>query len=185
MHAARGGESGMAKPRCEIGIPGESEIRGLLDRANQGDSESLPQLRAVLDAHPEIWQAATDLAGHAEDAQIALAAGENMLLRDALERKLDELKVELGRESAPPLERLLIDRIVMCWLQSWYADGVIAQARDMDLRQAAFIQDRANRAHRRFLAAIKQLAIHRKLLPGSPPHRFRRPSPKPPANTNA
>jgi hypothetical protein len=121
-----------------------------------------------LNDNPALWQAYGDLAAASERHWISLTAGDNLMLAESLTRQLQELKDELaGPQDPPPLERLLISRVVACWLQTHYADALYAQLKWSTvspgyLRVAGHLQDRA---HRRYLSAIKQLALIRKLLP--------------------
>ena len=62
-------------------------------------------------------------------------------------------------------ERLLVDRVVACWLQVHYADAVYAQGmKDLTFNQGDYYQRRQDRAHRRYLSAIRSLAQVRRLL---------------------
>ena len=141
----------------------------LLDRARRGDPDVMPELRRVLDAQPEIWQTCGDLASHARTAWIELAAGDNLVARESLTRQVAAQEAELAGPSPSPLERLLVERVVACWLQVHHADAMVAQMRDVTLKQAKFAQERQDRAHRRYLQAIGALAMLRKLLPSSTP----------------
>jgi hypothetical protein len=72
---------------------------------------------------------------------------------------------------ASPLEALPIDRVAACWLQVHAADVLAAKAAPAGtptvLREFAFRQEAAQR---RYLAAVKQLALVRRLLrPNSKP----------------
>src|SRR3982751_2113489 len=98
------------------------EIRDLLGRAAGGDSKAIPELRAVLDHRPELWRRLGDLAAHVELAWIGEVAGPDPALAEVLARKVAGLKRELGGPAPSPLERLLADRIVACWLQLHHAD---------------------------------------------------------------
>src|SRR5579871_147002 len=102
------------------GRPTAEELGLLLARAERGDQGVLDELKAFLDAHPEVWHQAGDLAWHAEMALLDLAAGKNLLLKESISRKLAELKRELA--PASPLERLLAERIAVTWLQVHHCD---------------------------------------------------------------
>jgi hypothetical protein len=143
------------------------ELRALVARAEAGDQTALPDLRKALDGNPELWRRYGDLGRAAERAWIALTAGDNQMLTESLTRQVELLKDELAGPSGPaPLEKPLIDRVVACWLQVHYADAHYAQTHASHgtpdyLKFAAELQDRANR---RYLFAVKQLALVRKLL---------------------
>src|SRR5262249_37446886 len=79
--------------------------------------------------------------------------------------KLDLLRAELAGPNPSPVERLLVERVVACWLQVQDADVRYAQAQnDRPSRQHSdFLQRRMDRAHRRYLSALRTLALVRKL----------------------
>jgi hypothetical protein len=150
---------------CELDLPQGDRLDALLARAERGDQEVLPELRTLLDANPAVWQAVADLARQAEEAQIEVAAGEDQLLRESLCRKLEEMRSEIGGPDPSPLEKLLIDRVAITWLMAAYADVQVAEARNVSVKQATFVNRRAEQAHRRFSFSVRQLASLRKLLP--------------------
>jgi hypothetical protein len=128
----------------------------------------LPQLQRALDGDPDLWRGYGDLAAHAEASLAMLAAGPNLLMAESLKRKLAGLKAELGGDSPSPLERLLIERVTATWLQANYYDGLVAQAAGAGEARLRALQRLQDAAHRRHLAAIKQLAVVRKLLRPAP-----------------
>jgi hypothetical protein len=142
------------------------ELQELVRRTQRGDRSVLPALRQALDAHPEIWQAYGDLAAQAQAAWLDLLAGPDVLLRESVERKLAALRAELAGPDASPLEWLLVERVAACWLQTMFADGVYAQAREPQATPAVLreLMRRQESAQRRYLASIKQLALVRRLL---------------------
>ena len=147
---------------------GEADLAQLLKKAEAGDRSVLPQLRRVLDGDPDLWRGYGNLAAHAEASLAMLAAGPNLLLAESLKRKLAELKAELGGDSPPPLERLLIERVTATWLQVSYHDTLVAQAAGAGEARLRALQRLQDAAHRRHLAGIKQLAVVRRLLRPAP-----------------
>ena len=141
------------------------ELKKLLKRAEQGDHKALPPIRDFFNAAPEMWQEYGNLAIIAERALVKVAAGENLVLKESVEQTMDSMRAELAGPHPTPLERLLVDRIVACWLQVQYADAVYAQGmKDLGIAWGDYHQRRQDRAHRRYLSAIRSLAQVRRLL---------------------
>jgi hypothetical protein len=136
-----------------------------LQRAQEGDESTLPVLRAWLDGAPSLIDECGNIAERAESAWVGLVCGKNLLLSEALSRKLAALRLELGGPNPAPLERLLVERIAVCWLHVHYADANTAQSAGNATRGwAEFHLKRQESAQRRYLSAIKALAQVRRLL---------------------
>ena len=138
-----------------------------MKRADKGDVEALRELRRVYDTLPDLWRQAGDLARQAELSWVAAAMGKNLAAAEAVERMAAQLRRQLAGEDAPPLERLLAERAVVCWLQLNYVDTMMAQRLGGDglsRGQIAMYQEWLDRAQKRYLAALKTLAQVRKLL---------------------
>jgi hypothetical protein len=154
----QGGDTGRGR--------GMERLAELVQRAQQGDMTVLPLLREALEADPSLWREYGDLAAQAQEAWLRLLGGTDYMLSESVRLKLTALRQELGTEGASPLEKLLIERIVACWLQTHYADALYAQAKGpgstTSVRQE--LMKRQESSQRRYLAAIKQLALVRKLL---------------------
>jgi hypothetical protein len=151
--------------------PGPTPFAQLLERAQDGDRSVLPALRQLLDREAALWQHCGDLARHAEETWLRLITGKNLLLQEAIPRKLAELKAELTSPDATVLERLLVQRIGLCWLQVYFADLEEARGRTGGQAHPATgeqLRKRLDGAHKRYLQALKQLAAVRKLLRRSP-----------------
>ena len=145
----------------------DKEAFGLLvQRANSGDEQALQELRHVLDTCPQIWKHVGGIGGHAELSLIRLIAGGNRLLLESLQRNIAEMRAELSRPSASALEKLAVQRVTACWLQLQHADAA-SSAPDQTLQQGRFWALEQDRAHRRYLSAVKQLTTLRQLLPSN------------------
>ena len=101
----------------------KAELHPLLARAHRGDATVLPELQTFLDAHPEVWRQCGDLARHAEESLLTLATGNDLFGKEAVRKKLAEIKAELGGAEPPPLEKLLVERIAVCWLAVYFAEA--------------------------------------------------------------
>jgi hypothetical protein len=142
----------------------DEELRQVVEKAQKGDTSVLPQLRRLLDDNPALWRQAGDLGRHALEALVGQAAGESLVLRESLSRKVAELKADLA--PAGRLERLLVERIVACWIACNHADTAFGQAQDLTPPREAQLRRRQDSANRRFLESLKLLATVRRLLGG-------------------
>lgn len=144
-----------------------------LRRAMAGDTSVLPLLQQHLDANSAIWSELGDLGATATNAWITLIAGPNLVQRESLVRKVVAMQLELLRDDAPPIERLLAQRVVAEWIQIQYADNMVAQTAGHPPRILEFWGRRQAETQRRYLAAIKALSDLSRIrlktsLPGSP-----------------
>jgi hypothetical protein len=144
----------------------EQRLRELARRVEQGDPAARDELRQALDEHPQVWEIHANLALQAQEAWLGLAAGPDRLLREALRRNVEQLQAELAGPEPTPAEKLLVGRAAALWVQVHHADLASAQARGTPAPAAALreLQLRQESAERRFQAAVKQLAVVRKLL---------------------
>src|SRR5262245_23529718 len=171
MPVQPGGENNMS-PTNETHPNQDPEARArlelLVQRAQQGEESVLPELKQVLDAHPRLWQRCGDLALQAQTAWLQLICGKDLLLRESLQRKLDQLKADLAGTASSPLERLLVERATATWLQLQYADTVCGGVKGNSPAQHQALQRRQTSAQQRHLQALKMLVTVRKLLAPTP-----------------
>jgi hypothetical protein len=138
------------------------EAQDLADRISDGDASLMPEWNAYLDNEGSKVLAEIGSARmYAEGRAVADIAGDNPAIREALRRRIVALRRELAGASPSPLERLLVERVVHCWLKVYQyervADGGASYA------EAEYRQRCVDRASRRFLAACKTLATVRRL----------------------
>ncbi len=139
------------------------QIADLVRRAEKGDRTTLPALRRVFE-HPEAVDVlGGDLARQAQLILIDKFSGKNLVFKEALPRKLESMRAELAGAEPTPLERLLVERIVTCWLQLHHLEALYSGAESMSLELGTYYQRSIDRAQKRYLAAIKTLALIRKL----------------------
>lgn len=145
--------------------PETKEIAQLLLKASKGDQHVIPALRKALEAHPWCWQELGDLARTTRQAVIQRAAGaKNLGQQEIYTRKLDAMTQELAGAVPSPVERLLVERIVLCWAHLHYVEALyLQQMHELTLRQATFYQQRISHAQARYLSAIRTLAQIRRL----------------------
>ena len=73
------------------------------------------------------------------------------------------MRDELGWDSSPKLERVLIERVVQTWLNLHWIETVDAQAGSRPIPVEKHDAARVEQAERRHLRAIKALATVRKM----------------------
>jgi hypothetical protein len=146
------------------GVPKAGEdLQALVHRAENGDQTALPELRELLKLPGAVDLLGSDLARRAQETLITKFSGQNLLFRESLSRKLDLLRADLAGPTPTPPERLLVERVVSCWLHLHHLEMIYAQKESMDLELGAYYQRSLSAAQKRYLAAIKTLALVRKL----------------------
>jgi hypothetical protein len=143
----------------------QATLRGLVKRADRGDQEALPAIKQVFDAVPGVWDAYGNIATKAQNALIDLVAGKSVVAREGIRTTMATMRADVSGPNASPLERLLVERVVACWALSYQADIAYADS----LTRASPIesehcQRRQDRAARQYLAALRSLAVVRRLL---------------------
>ena len=84
------------------------------------------------------------------------------LLRD----QLKSMRIEVAGENPSPLERLLSERVVATWLQVQLFETLYVYGMENEvMSQGEYRQKRVDRAHRRYLSAVRTLAQIRKMGP--------------------
>jgi hypothetical protein len=145
--------------------PDVAQLRKLIDQANTGNRQAFDRLCALRPTAAAQLAHFGDVAEHAREALITRASGEKALFtQEVLRKQCMALAQDLAGPTTTPLERLLVDRIVVCWLHLHYAETIYVQnMQDYSLTQAAFHQPRITAAHNRYLSAIRTLAQVRRL----------------------
>jgi hypothetical protein len=148
-----------------VSAPTQDEVKTLLRKAEQGDPTVLPVLRTWMDMCSSYWEDVGDLAKTARESLIRTCSGDkNLVVQEAHARKCAALTAALAGPQPSLLERLLVERIVLCWLHLYYAETIYAQhMKDLSIRQAEFHQSRISKAQARYLSAIRTLAQVRRL----------------------
>jgi hypothetical protein len=133
------------------------------------NAEDVQALRQMLDAHPELWRQAGDLAGRTAMRMIEALASD-VVTRASVARGLVEFLKGLGWAQASTLERALIDEVALGWLTKELYEHQLALAvyGGAAERRVKFWEERATAAQRRFLRASEALARARKMAEPRP-----------------
>jgi hypothetical protein len=159
-----------SKPKSDSYSPSElatdkKKLMELIDSAQDGDEGALPLLRQVLDDVPRVARI-IDLARNVERSIVKNLSGDDVFTQEAIPRNLKAMRKEVGGENPSPLERLLAERITVCWLELQYFQAIYTQnLGNLSITQSDYHQRRIDKAHRRYLSSIKALAQIRKMGP--------------------
>ena len=124
-----------------------------------------PAVRKVLDEAPKVARI-IDLARNVERSIIKEMSGNDVFTQEAIPRNLKAMRKEIAGENPSPLERLLAERITVCWLELQYFQALYAQnLGELTITQSDYHQRRIDKAHRRYISSIKALAQIRKMGP--------------------
>lgn len=134
-----------------------------MDKAQAGDASTIPTLRKLFENPVAVDMLGGDLAREAQEQLIRKFSGKNHLFAEAIPRKLQLMRSEIGGPNPSPLETLLVERIVSTWLHLHQLETEYAAGGAMTLTKATYYQQAIQRAQKCYLSAIKALAIIRKL----------------------
>lgn len=153
------------KKPVEASVPkNDEELQRLLARAKKGDKSTIPALRKLLMEPKWVDNFGGDLARETERYLVTTAAGENLPFKEALSRRLELMREELAGDNPTPLEKLLVERVALCWLTLHDVEMRWAQSRNnLTINQANHWQRRIDHSNKRYLTAIRTLALIRKL----------------------
>lgn len=143
-----------------------ARFRELAEKTNtvHPEPEDVRALRQLLAEHPGLWRIAGDVARQSMRRLIEYATGGTTLVQESVAEGVRELRKGLGYETAPQLERLLIEQVTLCWVRLSISEAALtdATARPSE-RAVSFWEARVNSAQRRYLQACEALARVRRL----------------------
>ena len=154
------------------------ELRILSDKAEAGEKGARRELRmAIRNSTPEVVAKASDIARKGHKILIGTAAGGDPLMEEALSVRLGLMRAQIAGEDPSPLEALLTDRVVSCWLlvellealtSAQLQSGKHMKGKHVPDYFLSFVLRWQERAPRRYLSAIRELARITKLQSDTP-----------------
>ena len=144
------------------------KLRELVKKAEKGTKKAVPEIREILREHPQLSWKLVDLSRMTEGIFIGrMSKDEDLASKETMKRQLACMREEVAGDNPSPLERLLAERVAATWLQVQLFEGVYASSmsKNMTLAQADYHQRRIDKAHNRYLSAIRALAQIRKMGP--------------------
>ena len=144
----------------------DSDLKALVKRANNGDKSCLSQVRALFADGPRgkaLREANGSPVERLRRSLVEKAAGENVLIKEAMEQEIVELEAELAGASPTRIEQLLAERASICgFILNRYEDGY-ARSDGWPIHAVDLQMRKIDKAHARFLSALRTLAQVRKL----------------------
>lgn len=146
------------------------ERQAVLARAWRGEDASvMPELQAMLDAHPETVRRLADKALSPVRAltSVSVSPANRPLFDEVFARRMAQMQAELEGSDPSPLERMLCQRVAVAWLALATlesADAGTADGTPLPIEWREHHDLMIARAHKRHLAACESLAKVRRLL---------------------
>ena len=142
-------------------------VRDLIEKTHKENptAKDRAALRHALEESPKLWRWAGDVARVALDQVVMEHHEGSVYMIESLQRGLTVMRQELGYETAPLLERLLIEQILICWLrlnllEAWH----LKKTTESHTSEIGLYWDRRlSNAQRRLTRATESLAKVRKL----------------------
>jgi hypothetical protein len=135
----------------------------LVALAQKGNETAINSLHKLIASDRESFRRIGDLSDHVKNQFISLMTRGSVVARQSLIVRLDELANDLqsGKQSA--VSRLVIDQIIICWLDVSYQQAMSAEphAKKGD---ADFADRRLGKSQKRYMAALELLARVDRLL---------------------
>ncbi len=159
-----GGGPRDVKPGLVCPAADDPEAQRILDRAARGDQSALPAVREFLTDVRRTGNFGS-VAGWAQSALVSAAAGDNVLLTEAVKNRVSEHTARLLADGGPNptlAERMAATRAAHNWLTVHILE-VKRENFDADSKKASALDKAICRAERRLHAALKSLAVLRRL----------------------
>lgn len=155
--------------------PDQQKVREFIEvvqRAykNKPNKKDIQELQKWLNEYPQIWHVVFDLSQVIEHNLIARMISDQAA-QLAIEKNVEQIRTELGYDTSPVMERLLIDNIVLAWLRwQWNEHQLVVFMGNGEIRMSVvdFWERRLSAAQRRYLRACETLTRIRHLTSSKP-----------------
>ena len=136
--------------------------------------EDLAELRQFFDGDPELWRASGNMARRTLDHLLRTYYSQSAYIRECVSRRVKEMREQLGCEESSPLEQILIEQILVCWVNLYVLEiNSATKLCESHSTEAGLYWDRRlTGAQRRFRRASESLARIRKLSRNTPALQF-------------
>ena len=152
-----------------LGVELGGWLMAMIQLAAQGDERASNALIEACQTVPRLWEILSTLSKMAVRSWVDLLASERPgteIVRRTIEKEIERKRSEVAGEDPSPLERLLAERVALCWVAATYADAEYARKlkEGMSFREGEYYSKRCEQTNRQLLKAIEALARVRRLL---------------------
>jgi hypothetical protein len=141
-------------------------IRAIIEKTNKENPkpEDISRLKKMLQESPGLWRVAGDFSEHALWKITEDIDGTPFII-ESVRTGIEKLKGDLGYADAPPLEKMLINQIALCWLRLNMLERThwVKTYENHSTETGLYWDRRLLTAQRRFTRACETLARVRKL----------------------
>lgn len=105
----------MADPQARVELQ-RKELELLCRRANDGEYDARANLVAWMERNPEVWRQVGDAGARTELVLRRALAQDDVFQVECLRRDAEKLRTSLLPSAATPLETMVVQAVVLCWL---------------------------------------------------------------------
>jgi hypothetical protein len=131
----------------------KDEFDALLRSAEKGNFGALTKIRELFNGDRETWRPFGDLTEHVKTLFLTLIAKNNLVLRESLKIRLDELVGELDQGCKSPVKKLIVGAVSMAWLDYHYAQALVAESSN-NMAHAEQLERRLSRSQKRYFESL-------------------------------
>jgi hypothetical protein len=131
----------------------------LIAAAKDGDSAAMSRLRPMMRKLPSRFQQIGDLGAMAVEKWLDTHCRKDLYHRECLQMHLAEMREQLLAEGDSPLERLLVEEVLLSWLRHnfWISREAGSLQSNPGTKVLKFTADQTRGAQRMYLKAIAEL----------------------------
>jgi hypothetical protein len=153
----------------KMGVELAGWMTAMTQLAATGDERASQALIAACQSVPKLWETLAIVSGLAVRSWVDLLASDKPgsgITRRTIEQEIERTRIEAAGENPSPLERLLAERVALCWVAATYADAEYTRKlkAGMSFREGEYFSRRCEQTNRQLLKAIESLARVRRLL---------------------
>jgi hypothetical protein len=153
----------------KLGVDLAGWLTAMTQLAATGDEQASQALIKACQTVPRLWEILSTLSSMAVRSWVGLltpAGPGTEITRLTIEKEIERKRTEVAGEVSSPLERLLAERVALCWVAANYADAEYARKlkSGMSFREGEYYSKRCEQTNRQLLKAIESLARVRRLL---------------------